>query len=266
MAVRFRIVGLAVAGLLLTVGVRAAHAQGVPAQGVPARSDACPTQVDAVQTNALATVTVRSECRGNSQHAVTVLYGEDVFVGHFDGQGVAKVSFALMKPTRNEFKIRLDEEVALSRSLDVPEFGTVRRATLIWQAPVRLKMTVVEPGSRLGLAGAVNEDQPNTARNRGRGTMDLAGAAPELRPGGRSTTSEQSYVLTDDGHGVFSYYVEFANQGAMPAPPFCGDGALATVAFRFVVLENGALEEGVGHETPRLPCGQAVARLQRRIQ
>lgn len=264
MAFRVEIVGRAAVGMLVAsvlLGVGQAKAQGAAAP-----ADACPTQVDAAQANALATVTIRSECRGNSQQAVTVLYGDDVFAGHFDGQGVAKVSFALMKPTGNEFKVRLDELPAFTRSLDVPEFGKVRRATLIWQAPVRLKMTVVEPGSRLGLAGSVNEDQPNTARNRGRGTMDLAGTAPELRPGGRSATSEQSYVLTDDGQGVFSYYVEFANQGSMPALPFCGDGALATVQFRFVVLENGVLDEGVGHETPRLPCGQAVTRLQRRIQ
>lgn len=264
MAVRFKIVGPAAAGMLVACSLLGGgQAQ---AQTTAAAADSCPTQVDATQANALATVTVRSECRGNSQKAVTVLYGDDVFVGHFDGQGVAKVSFALMKPTRNEFKVRLDEEVAVSRSLDVPEFGTVRRATLIWQAPVRLKLTVVEPGSRLGFAGAVNEDQPNTARNRGRGTMDLAGTAPELRPGGRSATSEQSYTLAGDGSGVFSYYIEFANQGSMPAPPFCGDGALATVQYRFVTLENGVLDEGVGHETPRLPCGQAIARLQRRIQ
>lgn len=256
MAVRFGIMGLAVAAAASLAG-HAAQAQA---------GEGCQAAVDAAQANALATVTVRSDCRRDSRQPVTVLYGEDVFVGHFDGQGVARVSFALMKPTGNDFKVRLDEEPAVSRSLDVPEFGTVRRATLIWQAPVRMKLTVVEPGSRLNQVGSVSEDQPNTQRTRGRGVMDLAGSAPELRPGGRSATSEQSYAVADDGHGVFSYYVEFANQGAVAALPFCGDGALATVQFRFVTLENGALNEGVAHETARLPCGQAVARPQRRIQ
>ena len=255
-AVRFGIVGLAVAGALLAGG-NAAHAQG---------SDACVSAVDATQAAALATITVRNECRRGSQQPVTVLYGEDVFVGHYDDQGIARVSFALMKPKDNEFKVRMGEEAAVSRNLDVPEFGTVRRATLIWQAPVRMKLTVVEPGSRLNQAGSISEDQPNTARTRGRGVMDLAGSAPELRPGGRSATSEQSYVLADEGHGVFSYYVEYANQGAMPALPFCGDGSLATVQFRFVVLEDGVVNEGVTHETARLPCGQAVTRPQRRIE
>lgn len=255
-AVRFGIVGLVVAGAL-SVGGHSAFAQA---------SDACSTAVDAAQANALATVTVRNECRHGSQQPVTVLYGEDVFVGHYDDQGVAKVSFALMKPTGNEFKVRMGEEAAVSRSLDVPEFGAVRRATLIWQAPVRMKLVVVEPGSRLNQAGSISEDQPNAARTRGRGAMDLAGSAPELRPGGRSATSEQSYVLAGDGSGVFSYYVEYANQGAMPALPFCGDGSLATVQFRLVILEDGALNEGVTHETARLPCGQAVTRPQRRIQ
>ena len=227
----------------------------------------CTSVVEATQADALATVTVRNPCRRDPSQVVSVAYGDEVFLGHFDEAGTARVSFALFKPAKNDIKVRLGEEQAVTRSLDVPEFDSIKRVTLLWNAPVHLKLYVVEPGSRLNQVGSISEDQPNKALTRGRGIMDLAMPLPELSAAKRPTAGEQSYAVKgEDGRGVFSYYVEFASQGAAPALPFCGDGALAAVPYRLLTLENGNVTESAQYETPRLPCGQPVARPQRRIQ
>jgi len=229
-------------------------------------ASACVTLVKARQTNALATIFVSNDCRPGIREPVAVTYAGNSFQTHLDEFGTAKVSFALFKPSGNQIAVRLADEPPSTYALDVPEFESVKRVTLLWHAPVRLKLHVVEPGGRLGQLGSISEDQPNLTLTRGLGSMDLV-TPPPADGADQDFAVEQSYVNpAGDQPGVISYYVEYASQGAMPAPPFCGEGALATIPYRLIVHEGGKVRDDVQYETARAPCGVTVSRLQRRVQ
>lgn len=233
-----------------------------------AQGEACPVSLAASEHLALATVVVSNPCRRDPDQVVKLFYDDNFYLGHFDADGKAAISFVLTRPGENRVLIVTAEGARLRRTIEAPDFAQVYRITMQWQAPVRLRLHVVEPGRRLGQVGDINEVAPNRDGAAGSGMIDLAGQAPAADALGESSTAEQSYVLADvqsRARGVFTPYFEYASRGGTPEPPYCGTERLASVPYRLFVIEGGRVATDLQLESPRAPCGQRLLSQQQRI-
>jgi hypothetical protein len=190
-------------------------------------------------------------------------YSDEMFVGKFDAQGRATLTFALIAPS-NEISIRLAEVSVINCKIDVPEFGKIYRVVMRWRDPVRLDLDVVEPGRQPGGFGNVNRSRPNTDLQQGAGQMDVISDPAE-----EGATGEISYLVANGAAllaaGTPTLRLDYVSRGNRPEPPYCGDHPRASIQFELYVISRGEVKRS-NFSTARARCGEPLpdsARLMR---
>lgn len=183
-------------------------------------------------------------------------YSDEMFIGKFDAQGRAVVTFALIAPA-NEISIRLAETPVITCKIDVPEFDKIFRVVMRWRDPVQLDLDVVEPGRQAGGFGHVNRNRRNADLRQGVGMMDVISD-----PADDGATGELSYVVPNGtallNAGIPTLRLDYVSRGNRPEPPFCGDHARASIPFELFVISRGDVKRS-NFSTARARCGEAMA-------
>ena len=207
------------------------------------------------QTNGKATVTVETS-PGRKGQLIRLDYDDESFAVPIGPDGIARIDFALLQQS-NSFTVRGGEMRAAKCKIDFPDIAKFYRVVLRWHDPVRVDLHTIEPGSSNDPAaiGHIHRAAPNTASDRGAGTLDIV-----TDPGTPGATGEQSYVVAkaDKPPGRYNFRADYVSRGDAPTGEYCDKGSLASIELTLISIEDGKAQPPKKYVTGALPCGQPI--------
>ena len=129
--------------------------------------------------------------------------------------------------------------------------ASVTRITLRWDAPIDLKLHVIEPGGTAGGPGDAAVGPVSAAK-------PLAGRIHLVDDGTGLGPFQESYVIAG-GLPALSLVVAIENvsRGRVPSGEHCKNGELARVGYSLVIVDKGSVRRR-SYESAPLSCGQQL--------
>jgi curved DNA-binding protein CbpA len=224
---------------------------GAPAPGIQTRAAPCNETVTAWNDNGLERIRITSSCR--SGETVRAAFGGRVQTSVISAAGDASFAIAIAEdsiPVILAYQDGRTTEVAVEQLAQSPVF---LRITMLWDAPVGLRLHVVEPGGQLGAKG-------DAAAGHAPERFGLIGKIDLEDDGSGAGPFQQSYYLSnreEKQSGIFSIYVENVTRGRFPSGEYCGSGQYAQVAMDLIVSDRGKIRKN-RFELPAFPCLQKL--------